>query len=154
MKGLSKKLLGTAGLVFYAEILVPVFGTSKLAESNARVAVKICIDQLCSQLATDRRDPLPRSPGTVRILIFMLLWVAFMRTGLPFGERWIRPRPRASTQFSASSVRCGLHSSLHSLDACKLLMVKLLTPKALLSSHRQLHYLIFAGHPPSARIRM
>ena len=54
-------------------ILVPEFGTSKLAESNARVAFKICIDKPCSQLVTDRRNPLPRNSGTVHILIFMSL---------------------------------------------------------------------------------
>ena len=87
VNGLSRKLLGTAGLVFYADILVSVIGTSKLAESNAGIAVKICIDQPCSQIVTDRRDSLTRNPGTVHILIFMFLCLALVRTGLALGER-------------------------------------------------------------------
>ena len=90
VKGLSRKILGTAGLVLYADILVPVLGTSKLAESNAGIAVKICIDQLCSQIVTDRRNYLTRDPGTVHILIFMLLCLALERTGLAL-EEWTVP---------------------------------------------------------------
>ena len=79
--------MGAAGLVFYADILVSVIGTSKLAESNAGIAVKICIDQPCSQIVTDRRDYLTRNPGTVHILIFMFLCLALVRTGLALWER-------------------------------------------------------------------
>lgn len=81
------KLQGTAGLVFYADILVPVFGTSKLAQSNARVAVKICIDRLCSLLVTDRRDPLPRTPTTVHILNVVLPWACIHADGLSVGKK-------------------------------------------------------------------
>ena len=90
VKGLSRILLGTAGLVFCADILVPVLGTSKLAESNVGIAVKICNDQLCSQIVTDRRDSLTRNRGTVHILIFMLLCLALDRTGLALEERLIQ----------------------------------------------------------------
>ena len=77
---------GTTGLVFYADILVPVLGTSKLAESNAGIAVKICIDQLCSQIVTDRRDSLPRNTGTVHILFSCGRGLAFVRTDLALWE--------------------------------------------------------------------
>ena len=86
VKGLSRKLSGTAGLVFYADILVPVLGTSKLAESHAGIAVKICIDQLCTQFATDRCYSLTRNPGTVHILIVMFMCLALVRAGLALAK--------------------------------------------------------------------